>query len=118
VETFQDIPLPEALQHTLAHMQFAKPTPIQSQAIPLALNGKDILGSAQTGTGKTGAYGIPLVSQLIENPDAQAMVITPTRELAAQVIEQLRAMLGKKIKNSFGLTDWWRSHAQAVEPIA
>jgi superfamily II DNA/RNA helicase len=98
VETFQDIPLPEALQHTLAHMQFAKPTPIQSQAIPLALNGKDILGSAQTGTGKTGAYGIPLVSQLIENPDAQAMVITPTRELAAQVIEQLRAMLGKKSK--------------------
>ncbi|NBT41053.1 MAG: DEAD/DEAH box helicase [Alphaproteobacteria bacterium] len=79
-------------------MQFAKPTPIQSQAIPLALNGKDILGSAQTGTGKTGAYGIPLVSQLIENPDAQAMVITPTRELAAQVIEQLRAMLGKKSK--------------------
>ncbi|MGB0381453.1 MAG: DEAD/DEAH box helicase [Alphaproteobacteria bacterium] len=98
METFQDIHLPEALQHTLAHMQFAKPTPIQSQAIPLALNGKDILGSAQTGTGKTGAYGIPLVSQLIENPDAQAMVITPTRELAAQVIEQLRAMLGKKSK--------------------
>lgn len=98
METFQDIHLPEALQHTLAHMQFAKPTPIQSQAIPLALNGKDILGSAQTGTGKTGAYGIPLVSQLMENPDAQAMVITPTRELAAQVIEQLRAMLGKKSK--------------------
>jgi ATP-dependent RNA helicase DeaD len=98
VETFQDIQLPEALQHTLAHMQFAKPTPIQSQAIPLALNGKDILGSAQTGTGKTGAYGIPLVSQLMENPDAQAMVITPTRELAAQVIEQLRTMLGKKSK--------------------
>lgn len=98
METFQDIQLPEALQHTLAHMQFAKPTPIQSQAIPLALNGKDILGSAQTGTGKTGAYGIPLVSQLMENPDAQAMVITPTRELAAQVIEQLRTMLGKKSK--------------------
>lgn len=98
METFQDIHLPEALQHTLAHMQFAKPTPIQSQAIPLALKGKDILGSAQTGTGKTGAYGIPLVSQLMENPDAQAMVITPTRELAAQVIEQLRAMLGKKSK--------------------
>ncbi|MGC6390972.1 MAG: DEAD/DEAH box helicase [Alphaproteobacteria bacterium] len=98
METFQDIHLPEALQHTLAHMQFAKPTPIQSQAIPLALNGKDILGSAQTGTGKTGAYGIPLVSQLMENPDAQAMVITPTRELATQVIEQLRAMLGKKSK--------------------
>lgn len=98
METFQDIHLPEALQHTLAHMQFAKPTPIQSQAIPLALNGKDILGSAQTGTGKTGAYGIPLVSQLMENPEAQAMVITPTRELAAQVIEQLRAMLGKKSK--------------------
>jgi ATP-dependent RNA helicase DeaD len=90
--------LPEALTHTLQHMQFNEPTPIQAQTIPIALQGKDILGSAQTGTGKTGAYGIPLVTRLLSNSCGMALVMTPTRELAAQVMSQLQAMLGKKSK--------------------
>lgn len=98
MKTFNDMGLPEALIHTLQHMQFNQPTPIQAEAIPLALQGKDILGSAQTGTGKTGAFGIPLVAKLLANPLSAALVMTPTRELATQVEEQLQAMLGKRSK--------------------
>ena len=98
MKTFQSMELPEPLNHTLHHMQFNEPTPIQREAIPLALAGKDILGTAQTGTGKTGAFGIPLTVHLITNPDGSALVMTPTRELAIQVMSQLQAMLGKRSK--------------------
>jgi ATP-dependent RNA helicase DeaD len=98
MKTFQDMGLPEALVHTLQHMQFNEPTPIQAQAIPSALQGRDILGSAQTGTGKTGAFAIPLVVKLLLNPSSLALVMTPTRELATQVMGQLKAMLGRQSK--------------------
>ena len=98
MNTFKEMKLPEALMHTLEHMQFTEPTPIQAAAIPLALQGKDILGSAQTGTGKTGAFGIPIVAKLISSPEGKGVVITPTRELAAQVMKQLQAMLGRRSK--------------------
>lgn len=90
---FADFNLPEKLQQALTRMQFINPTPIQAQAIPLALAGKDILGSAQTGTGKTGAFGIPLVAKLIENPNMTALVMTPTRELATQVMAMLQQLV-------------------------
>lgn len=96
MQHFQDFGLPTSLLHTLQHMQFNTPTPIQAQAIPHALLGKDVLGSAQTGTGKTAAFGIPLVTHLLANPKDTALVMTPTRELAAQVMNQLKCMLGKK----------------------
>lgn len=96
--TFAEMGLPESLIHTLQHMQFNEPTPIQEQAIPLALQGQDILGSAQTGTGKTGAFGIPLVARILSNPNSSALVMTPTRELATQVMMQLQALLGKQSK--------------------
>lgn len=103
VNTFSDFALPEALNHTLAHMNFATPTPIQAQAIPLALDGRDILASAQTGTGKTAAFGIPLVAHILNNDDTKALVLTPTRELAAQVMTQIQAMLGKRSKTKTAL---------------
>ncbi|MCB1985555.1 MAG: DEAD/DEAH box helicase [Burkholderiales bacterium] len=93
---FNLLGLPEALNQALLHMQFSKPTPIQAQTIPHALGGRDILGSAQTGTGKTAAFGIPLVARLLSNSRGSALVMTPTRELATQVISQLQAMLGKR----------------------
>lgn len=96
MKSFESMGLPEALNAALQHMQFMEPTPIQAEAIPLALEGKDILGSAQTGTGKTGAFGIPLVAKLINNPTGAALVITPTRELASQVMSQLRSLLGQQ----------------------
>lgn len=79
----------------LAQMKFETPTPIQEQAIPLALEGRDILGSAQTGTGKTGAFSIPMVSKLLNNEIQGALILTPTRELAAQVMVAINSFLGK-----------------------
>ncbi len=98
MENFSELALPEAIEHTLHHLQFTTPTPIQAQAIPPALLGKDILGSAQTGTGKTAAFGIPLAVHLLKNPNSTALVMTPTRELAAQVMTQIRAIIGKSSK--------------------
>ncbi|MBD1371881.1 DEAD/DEAH box helicase [Hazenella sp. IB182357] len=71
-------------------MGFEEATPIQAQSIPVALTGQDVLGQAQTGTGKTAAFGIPLIDRTdMESNDIQALVITPTRELAIQVAEEL-----------------------------
>ena len=91
--TFDNYGLPAKLTHALTRMKFTTPTPIQAQAIPLALEGKDILGSAQTGTGKTGAFGIPLIAGLMANPEATALIMTPTRELAGQVLAALEPMI-------------------------
>jgi superfamily II DNA/RNA helicase len=74
-------------------MQFTTPTPIQSLAIPLILQGKDILGSAQTGTGKTGAFGIPLIARLMSEHNSTALILAPTRELAAQIVDNLVQMI-------------------------
>ncbi|SEM99475.1 DEAD/DEAH box helicase [Nitrosomonas marina] len=93
---FNLLGLPEALNHALHQMHFTEPTPIQAQTIPRALEGRDILGSAQTGTGKTAAFGIPLVARLLSNPRGSALVMTPTRELATQVMSQLQALLGRQ----------------------
>ena len=117
MENFNELGLPESLNHTLEHMQFATPTPIQAQAIPHALMGKDILGSAQTGTGKTGAFGIPLVARLLTNPRGTALVMTPTRELATQVMEQLQAMLGKRSRIKTALLIGGESMPQQVQQL-
>ncbi len=94
MNNFLELALPEDLLRALEKMQFTTPTPIQAQAIPVALEGRDILGSAQTGTGKTGAFGIPLVTHLIKNPASVAIVMTPTRELATQVMQTLKKLTG------------------------
>jgi superfamily II DNA/RNA helicase len=91
--TFDSYGLPAKLTHALARIQFTKPTPIQAQALPLALEGRDILGSAQTGTGKTGAFGIPVIAGLMANPETTALIMTPTRELAAQAVAALEPMI-------------------------
>jgi len=80
---------------SLKRMQFEIPTPIQAQAIPLVLAGRDILGSAQTGTGKTGAFAIPMVSKLVNGEITGALILTPTRELASQVMASIDQILGK-----------------------
>jgi len=95
--TFQDFGLSEALNTSLRKMDYKDPTPIQQQAIPIALNGKDVLGSAQTGTGKTAAFSIPLVEKLLQSHDNScALVLTPTRELAKQVLDVIHQLLGPK----------------------
>ena len=70
-------------------MGFEEPSPIQEQTIPLVLDGYDVIGQAQTGTGKTAAFGIPLVQSITDHKHIQALIMTPTRELAIQVAEEV-----------------------------
>lgn len=88
--TFTSFDLSDEVQGALAKLGFTTPTPIQEQAIPFGLQGRDVLGKAQTGTGKTLAFGLPLVDRI--DPSriaAQALILLPTRELAQQVAEAL-----------------------------
>ncbi len=96
MEHFSALGLPEPLMQSLARLQFNEPTPIQAKAIPVALDGRDILGSAQTGTGKTLAFCIPIIAKLMSNPRGSALIISPTRELASQINKAVHDLLGKK----------------------
>ncbi|RMH81106.1 MAG: DEAD/DEAH box helicase [Acidobacteria bacterium] len=80
------------VQRALQDMGFSEPTPIQKEAIPLALKGYDLLGQAATGTGKTAAFGIPIIEKVKKEDGLKALIMTPTRELALQVKEQLYAL--------------------------
>ena len=84
---FSDLGLPGALLTALAAMSYETPTPIQAQTIPALMQGRDLLGHAPTGTGKTAAFALPLLSRLNNQKSVQVMVLTPTRELAIQVSE-------------------------------
>ena len=95
MENFLSLKLEETLFESLAKINFKAPTPIQAKAIPIALEGKDILGTAQTGTGKTGAFGIPLVNYLLKTKKETALVMTPTRELATQVMQTMNNLIGR-----------------------
>jgi ATP-dependent RNA helicase DeaD len=92
MSTFKELGLSDTLVETLKHLGYASPTPIQEQAIPEMLQGKDVIGQAQTGTGKTAAFGLPLMDYIDpEDHEVQALVLTPTRELCIQVTQALRA---------------------------
>jgi len=96
---FTELPLSAALQQKLAAGQFVTLTPIQEKAIPPALEGKDVIGTAQTGTGKTLAFLLPILEMLDREPARQALslVLLPTRELAMQVHEQYEQLRGKSM---------------------
>jgi ATP-dependent RNA helicase RhlE len=100
--TFVEFPLSSALQQKLAAAQFTTPTAVQAQAIPHALAGKDVLATAQTGTGKTLAFLIPIISMLEEQPSRhiQALVLLPTRELAIQVNTEYEKLRGRTLTKS------------------
>jgi ATP-dependent RNA helicase RhlE len=97
--TFSELPLSAALQQKLANANFTTLTPIQDGAILPALEGKDVIGTAQTGTGKTLAFLIPLIEMLLRQPcrQAKALVLLPTRELAMQVHEQYEQLRSKNV---------------------
>src|SRR5690349_7005402 len=90
---FDELQLSEELQKAVADMGFTEASPIQSEAIPYILEGRDVIGQAQTGTGKTAAFGIPAL-ELIDTSDksVQVLVLCPTRELALQVSEEFRKL--------------------------
>lgn len=91
---FGNIQLSKKILTAITEMGFEEPSPIQSQTIPIVLEGHDVIGQAQTGTGKTAAFGIPIMEQIADTRQIQALVLTPTRELAIQVSEEL-AKIGK-----------------------
>ncbi len=98
--TFDELKLAPAIMKAVHEQGYEHPTPIQAQAIPAVLDGHDLLGGAQTGTGKTAAFTLPLLHRLSHEPQRhqskfggngiRALVLTPTRELAAQVEESVR----------------------------
>ncbi len=89
---FKDLGLAPEIQQVLDELGYEEPTPIQEQAIPELLSGHDVIGQAQTGTGKTAAFGLPLLQYIDPSDDeVQAVVLTPTRELCIQVTQALRA---------------------------
>ncbi|MDR2196299.1 MAG: DEAD/DEAH box helicase, partial [Gallionellaceae bacterium] len=93
--SFATLGLSEAILRAVSERGYTDPTPIQAQAIPVVLQGRDLMGGAQTGTGKTAGFTLPLLQRLMEKPVSgkariRALVLTPTRELAAQVEESVR----------------------------
>lgn len=91
--TFADLDLSDALQKALIDLKFQMPSPIQQQTIPLLLQGRDLIGLAQTGTGKTAAFGLPILQRLSPNVQGvQALILAPTRELAIQVAAHIESL--------------------------
>ena len=106
--TFDDLKLHEQIKLALKQSGYTKPTPIQSEAIPALLEGRDLLGCAQTGTGKTAAFALPILHRLVEAPKkalpkhTRCLVLAPTRELAIQVHESF-VTYGKNLKLKFAV---------------
>ena len=92
VSDFKTLGLSDPVLQALADIGYTDPSPIQEQAIPKLLAGHDVIGQAQTGTGKTAAFGLPLIEKVDpESNEVQALILTPTRELCIQVTQALRA---------------------------
>ena len=100
--TFEQLPLSASLQRALSEKGYTTPSPIQARAIPVLLEGRDLLACAQTGTGKTAAFALPLLHRIAEQPrktfrrGVRHLVLAPTRELAGQVAESF-AVYGKHV---------------------
>ena len=99
--TFHDLGLSKTIVATLSALGFEKATPIQEKAIPLVLEGTDLIGLAQTGTGKTAAFGLPMIEKLLADPrrpdprNIRALILAPTRELVNQIADNLRDFVKK-----------------------
>jgi len=96
IDLFKDFSLSPSLLKAVEALGYTEPTPIQERAIPVVLAGRDLMAAAQTGTGKTAAFALPLLERLLQNPVRQrsprALILVPTRELAAQVSDACRAL--------------------------
>jgi ATP-dependent RNA helicase RhlE len=94
---FEDFKLDDAINRALAEEKYLVPTPIQAQTIPILMSGRDVIGIAQTGTGKTAAFALPILHQLAANPrplarkSCRVLVLSPTRELSGQILDSFRA---------------------------
>jgi ATP-dependent RNA helicase DDX47/RRP3 len=92
-KTFADLGVREELCDAVENLKYIHPTPIQTQAIPLALEGRDVIGLAETGSGKTAAFVLPILQSLLEKPQPLfGLILAPTRELAYQIAQQVDAL--------------------------
>jgi ATP-dependent RNA helicase DeaD len=90
---FEELPISSDIKKAVADMGFEEPSPIQEKAIPQILDGKDVTGQAQTGTGKTAAFGIPAIEMIeTDNKKLQVVILCPTRELAIQAAEEINKL--------------------------
>ncbi len=95
VHSFSDFLIDDRLKHNISSKGYTTPTPIQDLAIPVLLQGRDVIATANTGTGKTAAFLIPLINNLLTQKNQRVLIITPTRELAGQIQEELRIFSAK-----------------------
>ncbi|MFY9153852.1 MAG: DEAD/DEAH box helicase, partial [Prolixibacteraceae bacterium] len=120
MSTFEDLKISKSILKAIEELGFTEATPIQEKAIPMVRSGVDVLGIAQTGTGKTAAYLIPLIMKLVkaEGNDPRAVILVPTRELAIQVGEDLEDL--SKFTNLRRATVYggvgWTKHAELIKP--
>src|SRR4028119_703633 len=99
---FDELSLSEEIQKAVADMGFVEASPIQTEAIPFILEGRDVIGQAQTGTGKTAAFGIPTIESIDpKNRSVQALILCPTRELAVQVSEEISKLIKYRSEERF-----------------
>lgn len=109
---FSDLPLQPELMEGLEKLGYAEPTPIQAQVIPIMLTGADLIGQAQTGTGKTAAFALPILQSLIAGQrEPQALILSPTRELAMQVAKAMEgygAYTGVRVLSIYGGSSYSR----------
>jgi ATP-dependent RNA helicase RhlE len=118
MQIFSELPISNYVKERLSSARFSTPTPVQAAAIPHALEGKDVLATAQTGTGKTLAFLIPVIEKLLKrtSPGIAALVLVPTRELAMQVVDQYNALRGKQLSPA-ALVVGGLSEAQQLQVI-
>jgi len=111
---FTELPICAYLQARLTALNFSIPTPVQAAAIPPAFEGKDVLATAQTGTGKTLAFLLPMMEQMLQKPASgiHALVLVPTRELAMQVAEQYDSLRGNKLPSAAVVVGGMSENAQ------
>ena len=92
MKLFEEMDLTEELKQALRDLEFIRPTKVQSAVLPVAMQGRDLMACAETGSGKTAAYGIPMIAHLLEDVQRRALILAPTRELVHQIAEFLREL--------------------------
>ena len=117
---FSDFSLDTALLANIAAKGFPAPTPVQDQAIPAILSGRDIIGTAQTGTGKTAAFLIPLIQKVMSDCNQRVLILAPTRELAFQIHKELRELArGLSVRSAMligGANEWRQRQDMKLDP--
>ncbi|QQS18157.1 DEAD/DEAH box helicase [Candidatus Saccharibacteria bacterium] len=110
--SFSDFTLDKRLQQNIDRKGYVTPTPIQDQTIALGLLGKDVIGIAGTGTGKTAAFALPILHRILNDNTSRALIVAPTRELAQQIASECRSMAqGSNIASALILREWHMVHS-------